>query len=244
MSATIIEGQISYINHEKQYALIEYFAGGKKRNITGSIGEKLQSELQKQGLVNMVHPFAVGDVVQFQTQHIKLGDKMKAINIVFKYNTALDTLINKSKTNNDFVGYIKKLDEQYFIKEIDSYLFLKLDVGQWQLLPSGNNEEMAVHFMLNNADKQKRITASLLKEQFSPAYQQAKIAFKAKKSVSGIITKISAHAVYVDLFDGEMQGKMLLDVCKDVQLALGKELMIQITHLGKHKIVITPAIPV
>ena len=243
MSATVLEGQISYINYEKHYALIEYFAGGKKRNITGSIDEKLQGTLKKQGIIKAVHQFAVGDVVQFQTQHIKLGDKMTAVNISFKYNNALDTLINKSKTQNDFIGYIKRIDDHYFIKEIDSYLFFKLDVSPWQIMPKDDADEKAVHFMLNNTEKPEKVTATLLQEQFTHAYQLARTAFKTKKAIKAVVNKISAHAVYVDLFEGEMQGKMLLETCNIEPLDVGKELLVQITHLGKHKIVISITAP-
>ena len=45
MSQTI-EGKISFINHEKKYAMIEYEEGNKKKTVRASIDEAATKALQ------------------------------------------------------------------------------------------------------------------------------------------------------------------------------------------------------
>ena len=44
MSQTF-EGKISFINHDKKYAMIEYEEGNKKKTVRASIDEKTQKEM-------------------------------------------------------------------------------------------------------------------------------------------------------------------------------------------------------
>jgi len=49
--------------------------------------------------------------------------------IEFRFNNALDNLINKSAIENRFVGYLKKVDDDYFVKETGSYIFFPLKLS-------------------------------------------------------------------------------------------------------------------
>ena len=44
------EGKISFINHEKKYAMIEYEEGNKKKTVRAVIDEKIQKELKEKWL--------------------------------------------------------------------------------------------------------------------------------------------------------------------------------------------------
>ena len=37
MSNTILQGKVSFVNHEKQYVMIEYEVNGKKKTINGMV---------------------------------------------------------------------------------------------------------------------------------------------------------------------------------------------------------------
>ena len=113
MSHTLYTGNVSFVNHEKKYIIIEYEFNGKKKVVNGSIDEKQ---------LKIKHVFHIGDTVSFTVGLSGRGDKMVASDIKFLYNNALDVLINKAKTENNFTGYLKIVDDKYFVKEIDSYL--------------------------------------------------------------------------------------------------------------------------
>jgi len=96
--------------------------------VNGSIDQKVQRQLKEKGLIKKKHHFLVGDVVNFKIKLSDRGERMIATEIEFKYNTALDALIDKSRTTNKFIGYLKIVDDKYFVKEIDSYLFFSCSV--------------------------------------------------------------------------------------------------------------------
>src|SRR6185369_730335 len=110
MSNTIIQGKVSFVNHEKKYVMIEYEVNGKKKTINGIVDEKTQQDVITKGLVKKKHHFHIGDMVNFNAGLSDRGDKMVASNIQYLYNTALDVLINKAKTENNFIGYLKMID--------------------------------------------------------------------------------------------------------------------------------------
>ena len=125
MAAATIMGTITFINHDKDYATIEYQQNGKKKTITGNIGEKEQLKLKAAKIIKKAHQFHVGDEVSFLISLSARGDKMIADCIEFKYNNALDNLLQKATIENRFVGYLKKVGDDYFVKETGSYIFFR-----------------------------------------------------------------------------------------------------------------------
>src|SRR5690349_19116533 len=113
MSNTILQGKVSFVNHEKKYVMIEYDVNGKKKNINGIVDDKTQEEWIEKKAIKKKHLFHIGDTVNFISKLSDRGDKMVAVNIQYLYNTALDTLLNKAKTVNKFLGYLKEVDGNY-----------------------------------------------------------------------------------------------------------------------------------
>jgi len=174
MSNTFLTGNVSFVNHEKKYIIIEYEQNGKKKVVNGSVDEK---DLKRK------HVFHIGDAVSFTAGLSGRGDRMVATNIQFMYNNALDVLINKAKTENNFIGYLKIVDDKYFVKEIDSYLFFPVNMSPWQLKPTEAELNEAVTFALDNLEKKEKITASLFTQKFIPEYYSAERAFKKQEVV-------------------------------------------------------------
>src|SRR5438046_2994120 len=138
MNDLFVTGTVSFVNHEKNYILIEYDEKGKKRSARGNTGAA--DGKQKKQL------FRMGDTVSFRVSDH--DGHITATNIRFLYNTALDVLVNKAHTANNFIGYLKEADGKYFVKEIDSYIFFPLQVSPWQVLPTGTELNAAVTFSL------------------------------------------------------------------------------------------------
>ena len=161
MSESLQQGIISFVNHEKKYILIEYEQNGRKKTVNGSIDDKG---------IKKTHHFHIGDTVSFKVKIADRGDRMVALNIEYLYNTALDVLINKAKTNNSFLGYLKIADDKYFVKEIDSYLFFPVPLSPWQIKPAEKELNEAVSFSLENLDKKNKITAKLFNNNYIPEF--------------------------------------------------------------------------
>ncbi len=235
MSDSIVEGKISFINHEKKYAIIEYKNAGKLKNVNGSIDEKVQRQLKEKGLIKKIHHFLTGDVVNFKIKLSERGERMVATEIEYKYNTALDVLIDKSRTNNRFLGYLKMVDDKYFVKEIESYLFFPVPFSPWQIPPTEKELNEQVSFALENTDKKDKIIASLFNNSYLPEFTAAVKFSKNKEIIEATVYKVTSHGIYLNIIGEKMQGKI---PAEDADVTVGDKIKIRIVHLSKTRIVV------
>ena len=199
MSKTLLTGNVSFVNHDKKYIMIEYEVNGKKKVVNGSVDEKN---------IKSKHVFQIGDTVSFTVGLSGRGDKMVADNILFLYNTALDVLINKAKTENNFIGYLKVVDDRYFVKEIDSYLFFPVPLSPWQLKPTEAELNEAVTFALENTENKNKITAKLYNNKYIPEFYTAVKLNKSNSPIEATVYKVSPHGIYLKLIDNKIQVKL------------------------------------
>ena len=232
--AQTIEGKISFINHEKKYAMIEYEEGNKKKTVRASIDEDAQKKMKEKNLIKKTHHFMVGDVVSFQVKLSDRGDRMMASGTEFLYNNALDVLINKSFISNKFIGYLKMIDDKYFVKEIDSYLFFPVPFSPWQIVPAELDLNEQVHFSLENIEKKEKIFASLFNNQYIAEFEQAVKLFKTKTPVSAEVFKVSPHSIYLNIVGNKIQAKITFEE----GIIVGDKIDVLISYLGKNKIAV------
>jgi hypothetical protein len=233
MSQTM-QGSISFINHHKGYAMIEYEEGNKKKTVRASIDDKTQKEMKEKKIIKKTHHFMVGDVVSFQVKLSDRGDRMMAVGTTFLYNNALDVLINKSFLNNKFIGYLKMVDDSYFVKEIDSYLFFHVPFSPWQIVPKEVDLNEQVTFSLENVDKKEKIFASLLNNEYIPEFEQAVKLFKTKKPLEAIVFKVTPHGIHLNIIGNKIQAKIPFEE----NVKIGDTINVMITYLGKNKIAV------
>ncbi len=233
MSQTI-QGTIAFINHHKGYAMIEYEEGNKKKTVRASIDEKAQKEMKEKRLIKKTHHFMVGDVVSFQVKLSDRGDRMVAVGTEFLYNNLLDVLINKSFINNKFIGYLKQVDDKYFVKEIDSYLFFPVPFSPWQIVPAEVDLNEQVSFSLENVEKKEKIFASLFNNKYIPEFEQAVKLFKTKTPIEAEVYKVTPHGIHLNIVGNKIQAKISFED----QVKVGDKIHVQISYLGKNKIAV------
>ena len=232
-----IEGKISFINHEKKYAMIEYEEGNKNKTVRAVIDEKIQKELKEKKLIKKTHHFMVGDVVSFVVKLSDRGDRMMATGVEFLYNNALDVLINKSMLNNKFIGYLKLVDDKYFVKEIDSYLFFPVPFSPWQIVPKELELNEQVNFALENTERKEKIFASLFNNDYIPEFEQAVKLFKTKTMINAEVYKVTAHSIYLNIVTNKIQSKIDFEE----GFKVGDKIDVLISYLGKNKIAVVKA---
>jgi cold shock CspA family protein len=234
----IIQGKITFINHDKGYAILEYEQGNKKKVVRTAIDEKTQKEAKEKGQIKKTHHFMVGDVVSFRVRLSDRGDKMIADKTTFLYNNALDVLLNKSLLNNKFIGYLKVVDDKYFVKEIDSYLFFPVPFSPWQIFPAEHELNEQVTFSLENTHKKEKIFASLFNNKYIPEFEQAVKLFKSKTPVVAAVTKVSPNGIYLNIIGDKIQAKLPASANENSTLKAGDKINVLITHLAKNKIAV------
>ena len=243
MSNHLLTGNVTFVNHEKKYIIIEYEENGRKKVVNGSVDEKQQQKLIDKKLIRKKHLFHIGDTVSFTAGLSDRGDRMTASNVQYLYNTALDVLINKAHTENNFIGYLKVIDDKYFVKEIESYLFFPVPLSPWQIKPTEAELNEAVTFTLENLDKKDKITASLFTQKFIPEYYSAERAFKKNEVTEAEVYKITEFGIYLNVFGDKVQAKIdAKDPGLPADLKMGDKIKVRITYFSKMKIVAEPVL--
>lgn len=234
MDTKKLTGKITFIHHEKEYATIEYLVNEKKKTINGNVSEKEQLRLKEKKAIKKTHLFRIGDEVSFVIAPSARGDRMVADNIEFLFNNAYSNLLNKAKTDNQFVGYLKKVDDNYFVKETGSYILFPLLLSPWEKVPHESKLNEPVFFKLNNINKTNGITASLYKSEFIPEYATAMRHYKNKIVIDARVYKITPYSIFVNLVNDKIQAKLPLTE----GIKTGDNIKVRITYLSPVKIVV------
>ena len=236
MDNSVIKGNVSFVNHEKKYIIIEYEQNGKKKTVNANIGD----DKQRKNKSEKSRHFHIGDTVSFDLKLSERGDRMIVSNLRFLYNNALDTLINKSHTENNFIGYLKIVDDKYFVKEIDSYLFFPVPMSPWQIKPTEKELNEAVTFSLQNTEKKDKIIAKLYNNNYIPEFYTAVKMNKAKTPVEAEVYKVGPHGIYLNVIADKIQSKLPLPQYEDLKLKVGDKIKVLISYLSPAKIIVEP----
>ncbi len=226
MADKIFRGKITYVQYEKKFVSIEYLDKGKSKSINGSIKET----------VGKPHHFREGDEVDFMLTRSVRGDKMTASNIKYLFNNSLSNLLSKANTENDFTGYLKQVDDKFFIKEMNSYHFFPLKLSQWEKTPYPDELNEPVNFKLVNFSNPDKVSASLLHPSYISEFKKAQKLFEDKSEIDGKISKITPHGIYVDVINNKLQAKLPITESKEEKI--GDIIKIIITYLSPDRIVI------
>lgn len=225
----VYKGRVSFINHEKGFATIEYLHNNKEK----SVNFKTET-----GKGKKAHQFRLGDWVSFKLRLSDRGDKMAAYDVQFTHNIAIDLLIQKAAIENRFSGYLKKVDDKYFVKEWESYILFPLKLSPWEIPPVETATNEAISFSLVNLDKPNAIAAELFSHNYIPGYRKALQHFKNEMDIDALVTRLSPHAVYLQLFDEKMQAKLDPTELEGAGIQEGDTIKVVITHLTPYRIVV------
>jgi ribosomal protein S1 len=241
MDETVLRGTISFVNHDKQYATIEYELNGKIKTVNCKMDQAEPSKQDGKKGTKKPHKFRIGDEVNFQVKRSEKGDKMIAHNVKFLYNQELEKLISRAALENRFSGYLKVVDDELFVKEWDSYIFFPLKLSNWENPPAESAFNEAITFKLLNLDKPNAIAAELFSHDFIPEYRKAMDLFHAKMPVETTVTKVSPFAIYLDLFgNNKLQAKIQLPAEGLDDLKPGDRVKVIIAYLSSSRIVVEP----
>ena len=232
MDDKILKGRISFVNYDKFFATIDYLSNNKER----AVNFKTNAEDSNK----KAHHYRMGDVVNFELKLSDRGDKLTAFNVKFIHNTGIDLLVQKAAIENRFSGYLKKVEDDYFVKEWDSYIFFPLQVSPWETPPVSTAENEPITFKFLNLEKPNAIIAELFSHSYIPEYRMAFQHFDNQIGADAIITKVSPYAVYLGLFNDKIQAKLPLGKGESTELKEGDALKVKIKHLTNTRIVVEP----
>ncbi len=240
MPANQIQGTVTFLHHDKDYITIEYEANGKTKTINALIGELVQQKWIDEKIIKKIQHFRIGDRVSFIIVPSSRGDKMVADCVTFLYNNALTNMLQKAAIDNKFVGYLKVVDGKYFVKETASYISFPLLISPWEVAPPASFLNEPVFFQLDNFDSAVKVTASLCKHHFTPAYNKALLYFNKQTPVTATVTAVKMYGIQVTLFDEiEAKFKPAKTNAEISELKEGDKIQLMIEYLSPFKIVVS-----
>lgn len=228
MAKDVFSGKVTSINHDKNYVSIAYLFNEKKRTITCRMSE---------GDEKPRHTYRVGDEVSFQVKGVNRGSNLIAYNLKFLFNNELQQLLDKAALDNRFTGYLKMADDELFIKERGSYIFFPLETSKWEKTPGEEQFNEAIEFRLIHVDKPGRISAELFYHEYIPEYRKAMQDYRKEAPIVALVTRLSAYAIYLDLYDGKLQSKLTLQKGEKADVKPGDNITVRITHMTLNRIV-------
>ncbi|HRO44466.1 hypothetical protein [Agriterribacter sp.] len=232
MDNAIMNGTVTSVNHEKQYVSIEYMHKDKKKTITCRTDDKEGQKTKKP------HQYRIGDVVHFQIKGADRGKRIIAFNLKFLYNTAIEQLIHKAATDNRFTGYLKRVEDALFVKEIGSYIFFPLVLSPWEIPPAEKSFNEPVEFKLLHPDKPNRLFAELFTHNYIPEFRKAVQYLKNKTPIDATVTKVSPYGAHVSFINDKIQAKMQLPGEALATIKTGDLIPVRIAHLSNARIVV------
>jgi hypothetical protein len=235
MKEKLLEGTITFVQHDKKYVTIEYLHNEKTKTVNGSIKETDLLKGLNVKAAKKQHHFREGDTVNFILTKSPRGDKMIADNIQFRFNNSLSSLLHKATIDNKFSGYLKQVEDKYFIKEMGSYHFFPLKLSPWEKEPPQTALNEPVLFSLENFTNPDKTIAVLVNRQFIPEYKKAQQLAENKTIIEATVFKISPHSIYVEVMGNKIQAKIPLIENKEKP---GDKVKVIITYLGPEKIVV------
>jgi ribosomal protein S1 len=242
MSEKYFRGKITFVNNDNGKASIEYVTGNKIKTIQAIVDDKHQDRMIAQRIIKKAHRFLVGDNVKFVIKKSS-ANVFFADHVVFEFNNAIDVLVDKARVTNKFMGYIKQVDEKYFIKEIESYLFFPLQLSKFEIPPVATETDKAVTFKLLNIEKPEKLKAELYNHNYIPGFKVAVKQHKSGEAVDAVVTKITPYGVFVLLADSKLEAKLPVDELLSEKINKGeigidKTIAVKIKHLTNERIVI------
>ena len=242
MSEKYFRGKITFINNDRKKATIEYVTNNKVKSIQAVIDDKQQEKYVQLKLIKKAHRFLVGDNVKFIIKK-SAANVFFADHILYEYNNALEVLVEKAALTNKFLGYIKIVDDKYFIKEIDSYLFFPLHLSKFEIAPEVAETEKLVSFKMMNTDKPDKISAELYNHNYTKGFLTAIKQSKKEEAIRAVVSKITPFGIFVLLAESNIECKIaitetLLEKIQSEEIKIGSELQVKIKHLTADRIVI------
>jgi cold shock CspA family protein len=192
------EGYVSYVNHKHNYGFID------------------SPELDNDHLFfhytdrdpSYRHPFK-GDKVNYQIA-TREDSRLIAVYITFVRNANLEVLRNDFKNQSILTGFLKKIDDHYFVKEALTHIFIRLEISRFEMNIKENYEDRlntAVEFKICSFSAKNKIRATILNKQFIPEFHLLSVGYRTmatvvKHSKGGYILKVH------EVFDGFLPNSM------------------------------------
>jgi len=235
MENQIHNGIVSHFDVQKKFGFIEsdnnsYFFFIDSDNIRAKI-----IALKKQGIKAKIKTiYNIGDEVNFKLKHSE--NKVEAFDIEYVGNEQRQLLIEEYKEKKVLLGYLKKINDIFWVKHISTYVFLPVEISKYEI-GSVYEERInqLVQFHLKNINKIDKIKAVLTDRKYTCEWEKIQELFERQEIVCGHIKHRTKGGFIVDIFgvDAFLPGGQIdIKPIRDYDVFIDKTMYFKIIKLN------------
>jgi len=177
--------------------------------------------------------------VDFLVRLKQIGDKFEAFDIEYVGNEQRQLLIEEYQEKKVLLGYLKKVNDTFFVKHISTYVFLPIEISKYEIESSYDERlNQLVQFQLKNINKIDKIKAILTDRTYSCEWEKIKELFERQEIISGLIKQRTRGGFIVDVFgiDAFLPGSQIdLKPINEYDIFIDKTMDFKIIKLnGEH----------
>lgn len=149
--------------------------------------------------------YIVGDLVEFDIEKIEYNGNnfLVANNLLFIENSKLNNIINNHYFEKIYVGFLKKYNDKYYVKERESYIqFPVINLSPEFIFPDENSY---VEFLLEGK-KEREMKAVILNLEKSEDFRL----FREKEIHKAVVTDINKDWIYVKVENFNISGRIYI----------------------------------
>lgn len=170
--------------------------------------------------VMSLHKFRNGDEVQFKIkEHAKHG--LCCYDVVFVKNSRTDKIIEEAKELNILKGYLKKVEDKYFVKHVSTYCYIPVLISEWEAdldMIYDDRINNLVTFELQNLEKPYKISAILTDRVFKPEFALLTELKSLNQSTFATITGVTPEGYFCYLLHDTIRSFVGFYTSEHVQL--------------------------
>ena len=188
-------GFIESVNQESYFFAFDYSAQAiRKRN----------------GEIPRIHEFSSGDEVEFKLKKsLKKEEELIAYDVTFIKNIRRQKLVEESISRGILHGYLKKIDETYFVKHDNTYVFVKLYISNWEIDYEKiyyERIDKLVHFRMLHTHRLDKLSAVLTDRKYCSQYTELLDLITVDEPTSAFITGKNTFGLCATLLNGSLQA--------------------------------------
>lgn len=205
MEGNIFTGTITYYSTEKHFGFIKYDSSEEayfyyNTSLLKSLPKKERKALKKS--------FVRGDEVEFRIKSAEKGKE--AFDVKFIRNQRATQLIKRLNENEVLPGYLKKIGETFYVKDIETYFFLPVSTSNWEIDIDAVYEErinqLVYYLTPERCDQIEKVKVAIADRRFCKTYNRVKAYKDEGITVSAIVTGKNKEGFFITLLDGAVKS--------------------------------------
>lgn len=231
----IYEGVVTFYNPAKHFGFIHSEEWGELFFFLDPAQFKALSSHERIGVKNK---FVRGDEIYF---NVRYSDKSKgpvACNLHFIKNERSDRLKELLELYNELPGFIKKIDNNYYIKDKATHLFIPIHISKWEtdLQETYENHlnKLVTYSVLKKYKNPEVWKATVTDRKFNEAYIKLKEYEDNRIVLPAKIIKMNRYGYYASLLNGTVNAFMLFNKKGSVPSSFLMGELIEVTIRSVH----------